>query len=339
MNVLFTGGGRRVELLRAFLRARRSLGLAGKIVASDVDPLAPAFQVADVSVLVPRSDDPGYIPRLLEVCREHSVDVVFPVIDPDIPLLAQAAGEFQALGVRVGVMGSQSAQAVSDKWLTAKVFAEAGVPAPYSWLPEDLPDAESISFPLHLKPRQGSASKHTNRVDTWDELQYLLERTPQPVIEQYLDGPEVTCDLAYDFAGRFLGMCQRRRIEVRSGEVQKGVTVWHPDIAEYCLKTGECLKARGPITIQCLFHEGVPRFTEVNGRFGGGLPLAVAAGLDFPAWYLALVTGRQPDLPAPGEYRRNLFMTRCDESFFLDPGSDQIVTPILGERGPWLQES
>jgi hypothetical protein len=32
-------------------------------------------------------------------------------------------------------------------------------------------------------------------------------------------------------------------------------------------------------------------------------------------------------------------MTRCDESFFLDPGSDQIVTPILGERGPWLQES
>jgi carbamoyl-phosphate synthase large subunit len=47
LNVLFTSAGRRVELLRAFRRAYATLGLDGRVVAVDVDPLAPALSAAD----------------------------------------------------------------------------------------------------------------------------------------------------------------------------------------------------------------------------------------------------------------------------------------------------
>jgi carbamoyl-phosphate synthase large subunit len=368
VTVLFTGAGRRVELLRAFTAAHAALGLQGGIIAADVDILAPALHVAHAYELVPPSADPGYVDALLRICRDRRVDLVFPVIDNDIPILAQAAPRFAEAGVRVATMGPASAHTVADKWATARLLHDAGIEGPRTWLPSELPSLESLPLPLYIKPRHGSGSKHTARVDSADELDVFMRRVPEPVIQELLEGPEVTCDLAYSLEGEFLGLCQRRRIETRSGEVQKGVTIWDPEIAEGCLAIGKALAASGPITIQCFVHDGRPCFTEINGRFGGGLPLAIAAGLDFPRWYLALAAGLPVEFPEPGDYRKGLYLTRCDESFFCTgltdepggadappaagsadypdgqgPGGEgrsqvRVTGRLVVERGPWLSQ-
>ena len=57
MNLLFLSGGRRVELLRAFRRAYEAEGMEGRIVAADMEPLAPALRVADhEKVVVPAAE-------------------------------------------------------------------------------------------------------------------------------------------------------------------------------------------------------------------------------------------------------------------------------------------
>jgi carbamoyl-phosphate synthase large subunit len=110
----------------------------------------------------------------------------------------------------------------------------------------------------------------------------------------------------------------RRRIEVRTGEVSKGVTVHDADIVRHCVRIAEALEARGPITVQCLLREdGAPAFTEVNARFGGGAPLGFAAGMRSPEWLLAQAAGMAVDLPELGAYEVGLYMTRYDESLFL----------------------
>ena len=343
--MLFTGAGRRVELLRAFTAARTALGLEGGVVATDLDPLAPALYAADAYELVPPSAAAGYVRTLVDICRAHEVDLVFPLIDNDIPVLAEAAHLFADVGARVATMSLDSARIVGDKWATARLLSEAGIEGPQTWLPAGLPPRDSLVFPLYIKPRYGSGSKHTARLDTLDELDVFVRQVPEPVIQEFLEGPEITCDLAYSLDGEFLGMCQRQRIEVRSGEVQKGFTVWDPRIARSCLAIGAALAARGPITIQCLFRDGRPHFTEINGRFGGGLPLAIAAGCDFPGWYLALAAGMPLDLPEAGSYRRGLYLTRCDESYFctgLDGAESRHIRAgehLSVERGPWFSQS
>ena len=79
INTLFTSVGRRVNLLRAFRKAYRSLGLDGHIVALDIDPLAPALQIADRPYIVPRIDDPDYIPTLVDICHCEKVNAIFPL--------------------------------------------------------------------------------------------------------------------------------------------------------------------------------------------------------------------------------------------------------------------
>jgi carbamoyl-phosphate synthase large subunit len=69
--------------------------------------------------------------------------------------------------------------------------------------------------------------------------------------------------------------------------------------------------------VQCIFKEDRPYFTEINARLGGGAPLGVRAGSQWPAWFLARAAGLEA-LPAPlGSYEEGLFLTRFDTSYFL----------------------
>ena len=319
VNVLFTSVGRRVELVRCFRRAFDSLGLAGQVVGLDIDPLAPALQVVDRPYLVPRLRSPDFIPTLVEICQREAVDLILPLIDPDIAVLACHRATLEATGARVAVVSPQAAETAADKWLTTRFFHSLGIATPGSWLPQNL-DPATARYPLFIKPRRGSAGQDTHRVDNARELEFFLGYVPDPLIQELVPGPEITSDVVCDLDGALLGVVSRRRIEVRTGEVAKGVTVRDERILDACARIARALPGVGPITVQCLMRDDVPHFTEINARLGGGIPLGIAAGVDAPRLLLARTAGLPVEIPPLGSYRIGLYMTRFDDSFLLTEG-------------------
>ena len=316
VHVLFTSAGRRVELMRAFRRAYESLGISGHIVAADIDPLAPALQEVDIPYIVPRLTEPEYMPSLLEICRRDQIDLIFPLIDPDIPVLAARRSEIEATGARLAVVSPEAAEMTADKWQTTRFFQSLGLPTPQSWLPGQA-SADDLTFPVFIKPRRGSAAQYTFKVRNADELEFFVNYVPDPIIQEYLPGPEITNDVVCDLDGEVLAVVSRQRIEVRWGEVAKGVTIYDSAITTACVKIAQALPAVGPITVQCMMKDGVAHFTEINARLGGGVPLGIAAGADYPRWLLARSAGIPADIPPLGSYRTGLYLTRYDDSFFL----------------------
>ncbi len=205
---------------------------------------------------------------------------------------------------------------VEDKWRTVDFFRGLDLPTPYSWLPGQS-EASQHEFPLFIKPRSGSAAKHTFKVQNPRELDFFSEYILEPIIQEYLPGEEITSDVICDFDGKVLGVVSRKRIEVRWGEVAKGVTIYDKGITDACVKIAKALPAIGPITVQCILKDGVPYFTEINARMGGGLPLGIAAGVNTPSWLLAKIAGLPVNIPPLGTYKIGLYLTRFDESFFL----------------------
>ncbi len=323
-NLLFSSVGRRVELIRAFKRAYQSLAVSGYVVASDIDPLAPGLQVADRSYIVPRINSPDFIPALLRLCEREAISVVFPLIDPEIPILAASRDAFESIGTRVAVVSPESAEVCADKWSTVEFFKEIGLRTPLSWLPSQV--AESmITYPAFIKPRRGSAGHDTFKIRHPHELQFFSNYIEQPIIQEFLPGPEITNDVICDLEGEVLAVVSRRRIEVRWGEVAKGETVFSEEICQACVCTAKSLNAKGPITVQCIMKDGVPFFTEINARLGGGVPLGIAAGVDSPAYLLARISGLPMSIPPIGSYRTGLYITRFDDSFFINgPERDRI---------------
>jgi carbamoyl-phosphate synthase large subunit len=238
------------------------------------------------------------------------------LIDPDIPFLAKHRKHLAEAGANVVVVPEEAATIASDKWQTVRFFRNLNLTTPKSWLPEQLHSIDA-DYPLFIKPRNGSASNHAYKVKNEKELKFFLDYVPDPIIQEYLVGPEITNDVICDLNGEIISVVSRRRIEVRWGEVAKGVTVYDPKVTEACITIAQALHAIGPITVQCIMKDGVPYFTEVNARGGGGAPLGIAAGADWPKWLLAKFAGIPIEIPSLGSYEKGLYLSRFDESFFF----------------------
>lgn len=317
MNVLFTSAGRRVELLAAFRRALGTLGVHGTIVAIDTDPLAPALREADQRVIVPAIQSQRFAEILQTICWKERIHLVIPTIDPDILFLSTIRRQLEDTGTRVAVVSAEATSIAADKWKTSLFFRRLRVETPECWLPQEA-SRHQMEFPLFIKPRGGSASKQGFKIEDNAELEFFMRYVPDPVIQEFLPGPEITTDVICSLEGELMGIVSRKRLEVRGGEVTKSVTVRDERIIEACTKIAHELPARGPITVQCIMKDGIPHFTEINARFGGGAPLGFAAGVDSPRWLLAKMAGIPVDIPPIGTYKTGLFMTRCDHSYFLE---------------------
>ena len=128
MNLLFTSSGRRIELLRAFRRAYADLGVDGNIVVTDIDPLAPTIREADRFHLVPPLSDPTYVEILSEIVRTEKIDLIVPLIDPDVPILARNRRRLEQAGARVVVIPDGSVPFAVDKLPIGPSYFRVGTP-------------------------------------------------------------------------------------------------------------------------------------------------------------------------------------------------------------------
>ena len=72
INILFTGVGRRVELLQAFRNAALVLNKDLKIYGADMTGTAPALAYCDYTRKVVAMKDEKYIDNLLSICEAES---------------------------------------------------------------------------------------------------------------------------------------------------------------------------------------------------------------------------------------------------------------------------
>lgn len=80
---------------------------------------------------------------------------------------------------------------------------------------------------------------------------------------------------------------------------------WIEGVLDQCSIMG----AAGPLTLQAFLTPSGPVLSEINPRFGGGFPLALAAGASYPDWLLDMVDGIEV-IPRLRAYDPGLYMTR-----------------------------
>lgn len=317
-SILLTSAGRRTTLLEHFKEAAHGRGWI--VVAGDCDALAPSLYLADKAVRLPRVTADDYIAALLEVVETHSVRLIVPTIDTELPVLANHAGDFLAAGCRVLISSPAFVSICRDKWTMAERFSQRGIRTPLGWLPAELAGS-NLPGRLFIKPRDGSASVHTHHVSR-EKLAEVLPLVPNPIIQEELEGREITIDALIDFNGRPLHYVPRVRIRTMAGESIQGRTIPDLEIRAWlieCLTVAAQFGARGAITLQAFLTPDGPVLTEINPRFGGGFPLSHAAGAHYPEWILQLLEERTVE-PSLGAYTPNLYMSRYyREHFFTDP--------------------
>jgi carbamoyl-phosphate synthase large subunit len=322
-SVLLTSGGRRVALVREFQAALKNLGVAGRVLVADLRRNAAAFHAADAGVLVPRVSSPEYVPHLLELCAREGVRMVVPLIDTELHLLAPHREAFAARGITLVVSSPATTELSLDKRTTRDFFVAHGFDTPRVLDAAAILADPAARYPYFLKPADGSCSVGATRVDDAESLAFHARHTANAMVQEFVQGAEYTLDVLADFTGKVRCVVPRLRIETRAGEVSKGMTVKDPLLMDAGRRVVEALPgAVGCMTVQLfLTAERAVKFIEINPRFGGGFPLAAAAGAKYPEWLVAWALGRDPAVSMDG-WTDGLVMLRYDDAVFVQ--RDQI---------------
>lgn len=318
LTVLFTCIGRRVSLLNSFRRAAKQLKIKASFFGTDTTKLSPALQLCDKAFLVKPVTHPGYISQLLSIVKKYRVKLLIPTVDLDLKGLARNKPKFAAAGCNVLVSTPDVVDICQDKRQTFNFLLKNGFDTPITMSIGKALANKKLTWPCFLKPWDGSASKGNAAVSNRKELLFFAQRIPNAICQEFIEGTEHTCDVYVDFNMKVRCVVPRKRIEVRTGEVSKAQVVKHPEIMDQSARLIETLRAGpGVITIQLfLTGDNSVKFIEINPRFGGGVPLSIKAGANFPKWIFQELLGKKTNIRFDG-FKDKLTMLRYDDEVWL----------------------
>lgn len=306
--VLVTGAGgpAGVAVIRWLMAAGH------RVIAADADPLAVGLRLGDGAAVVERCDRPGFVGSLCDAARVAGADVLVPTVAEELLVLGASREELTAAGLRSWLPHADSVLDCLDKWRFAKVLSSTRLAGPET----NLGSADGVAGPWVVKPRYGRGSRDVVVAASELALAAALERVPDPIVQTRLEGREFTADVLVGPDGAVAAVVPRWRIETRGGISTRGETFADDNVIVDVAALVAALGLRGPANVQGFVGpDGVARFTEVNPRFSGGLPLSLAAGADLVGEYVNVIQGLDIH-PENCSFRPGVVMMRYFEDVF-----------------------
>lgn len=291
-RILFTGVGRRVELIQAFRQAASYLNVNLKLYGVDITGTAPALAFCDYTRKVCGMRNADYIPQLLKICEEDCIDMLIPTIDTDLLVLSNNSEKFDEIGTKVLISKPDKIAICRDKNYTADFFEACGLKAPRTINDYHLYHGP---YPCFIKPKDGSSSINAFKVENESELMVYAEQVGNYIIQPFIEGTEYTVDIFCDYEGNPISIVPRIRVAVRAGEVLKTEIAMDKKIIEECRKLIARFQPCGPMTVQLIRQNKTEDdyYIEINPRFGGGAPLSMKAGARSAETILKMLSGEK----------------------------------------------
>lgn len=326
MNILILSAGTRDKVVQYF---KRELAGNGKVIATDCSNLAPAVYEADRFYLVPRISEPGYIEKILDICKKEKIAGVFSLIDPELSLLARERERFLAIGVLPIVSPYELVETCFDKYKMYQLLMDMGIPTGRCYVDKEEfyrgVEEGDISYPVFVKPVKGSASININKVYSHKEIEVLFGLYDDLMIQEYMDGTEFGADVYVDMvSGRCTSVFLKKKIKMRAGETDKSVSVKEEELFSLLRDFVEKCGFVGMIDIDIFKIGNQYYISEVNPRFGGGYPHAYECGVNMPAQVLRNLGGASNEA-AIGNYKAGVCMMKYSEVMIKDMENTEII--------------
>ena len=341
-RVMVTGAGSGVG--QGIVKALRISDLPVTVVAADIDPMNAALYRTNEAIIIPRVEQANALELIIELLLQHRIDVVMIGSEFDLEFFSLNRARIESrAGVSVIVAPPDTVAIANDKWLTAEFLRENGLPYAEAYLPKDQEDAvhraEKWGFPVVLKARSGTSSRHVHIVRDSESLEKLFPGTPIPMLQRVIDipsselGSEYTCSVFKAADGTMIRPFTARRT-VRGG------TSWHIEVAPFeelyapLLAIANTLDFVGSLNIQLMLtEEGAIPF-ELNSRFSGTTAVRAHFGFNEPEMVLRSFFYKEK-ISVP-QVRAGVAMRYHEEVFIENVSAASLSPSDKGVVNPWF---
>ncbi len=270
----------------------------------------------DARYVVPRITEPDYLPTVLRICEKENVNVIFPRITSELPIMAENKSYFEDRGIKVSVSSLEAIRMVNDKVALAKLFPEympkqtivrnasdcvafaISVGYPNKLICCKLPNkCGSIGFSVVDEARGRDMTLFNkfgvNRFITLGMLTELVNSTDKTVIlQEYEEGTDCNvCGLADNgillhalgYEGLAMAYCSAMIARIIKNESAIAIT----------RKVVEATGIDGNFCCDFILKDdGSVVLLEVNPRLTGTLPFIAEAGINLPYMRVMQLLGK-----------------------------------------------
>jgi len=314
-NILFCSVGRRAKLLQDF---RESMNGSGKLIATDMSPVAPALFFADETYLVPPISAPGYFEKVKEIVVKSEAKAITTLIDPEIELLAKHRTELVEMGVLPLCPADWTAHLCFDKYEMFKHLHDKGVRTVLTYntlesFKEGLSKGE-VAFPVFMKPISGSGSVGIGRCDTMEQVEEKWNDGKFTyIIQELMTGGDCDADVYVDcISHKPVAVFSKKKIESRIGGASKTISYKDPKLFAFVEEVCSVLELNGPCDMDFFIKDGEYYLSEINPRFGGAYLHAYGAGVDFIKLIMNNIDGKE-NQSIVGQYDEDVIMMMYDD--------------------------
>lgn len=350
----------------AIIRSLARRGLEVHVASAESNPLGAYSRHAGSRFRYPDplTDETGFISWLEDQTRSQVYALVVPVTERSVVPLMRHRDRFDPRVLAVAP--SEGLQTALDKDRTLNLAASLGLKVPRSRLVNALAELDNavsgFEFPIVVKPASSFGSDAVRRVqrsvgyafDTSDVARQVATELPYgPVIlQEYFRGEGVGIELIAE-RGELRYVFQHRRLHevplTGGGSSLRIAESPIPVLRDAAAALMRAMSWHGVAMVEFKFRPETNdyRLMEINGRFWGSLPLAVAAGADFPAMLYELMTtgtvGQHPparagtvcrSLSRDVEWLEHVFRRAAPPGLVSLPSAGQVLRDTLLALSP-----
>lgn len=255
----------------------------------------------------PLHDESGFLTWIAQIQSETRHALIIPVTERTIVPMARQHDQIDL--TRIAMAPIDALDQVLDKSKTLTLAESLGIPSPRSVTIQSLADLDENTpmpdYPVVVKPMRSVGQEGAQRIQL--TVSYAHDRTEleaqvrhalrfgEVLLQEYFRGEGVGIELIANH-GRVCYAFQHRRLHevplTGGGSSLRISEAVAPALLSASEQLIQALGWHGVAMVEFKFAPatGEYRLIEINGRFWGSLPLAIAAGADFPAMLLDLYT-------------------------------------------------
>ena len=279
-NILILGAGG--DIGQSVFKILNDYNWIGNIIGTDINLNTASRLLFDKLYQIPKCNEKEYLNSIKKIIEKESIDNILPISEPEIRFFHQK--KIRLIGKTPLILANDLALSVGlDKMSTYEFLKINNLPCPktqYLNLPLEL------DFPFIAKSNQGSGSKKIFIVKDNLDLDYLKNKYPQHILQEFLPEQEgeYTCGLFRSSRGEIRHVVFKR--ELLNGFSVFGEVIENKMINSLLIKLANLLDLNGSINIQLRLVEGVPYIFEINPRFSSTVRFRDLIGFKDLLWVL-----------------------------------------------------
>ncbi len=307
--VLGAGGAPSTNVVRSLKKKRKAYYLVG----TDANPYYLARAETDKTYLVPKADDPAFLPKLRDIIQKEQIEYVHIQNDKEVAVISDHRNEIPAT---LFLPSQDTVRVCQDKYASYLRWKHAGIRVPETMMintEDDVKQAFSLfDGMIWLRFTTGAAGngslkpKNVQQAIAWITFHDGWGKfTAARVLE-----PESVTWMSIWYQGELIVAQGRKRLYWEAshlapsgitGITGAGITIDDPVVDDISIKAIKAIdpSPHGLYGVDLTYdHTGIPNPTEINiGRFFTTHLFFTELGLNMPHIAVSLALGKKPKLP------------------------------------------